>query len=109
MGRPVLEAVSVMDTESEVSYASGPKSIKPTVKVVWRGGKKVMCTCNQLLLLACSFLIHYQQCFRWMRKIFCTCKRNTIGSNKLKRQMRRLCDSTFKMLLLTLRHVFTST
>ena len=43
-GRPVLEPVSAMDTESELSYASGPKSIKPTVKVVWRGGKKVMCT-----------------------------------------------------------------
>ena len=45
--RPVLEPVSAMGTESELSYASGPKSIKPTVKVVWRGGKKVMCTCQQ--------------------------------------------------------------
>lgn len=44
--RPVLEAVSVLDTESELSYASGPKSVKPTVKVVWRGGKKVIRTCN---------------------------------------------------------------
>lgn len=30
-----------MDTESQLSYASGPKSIKPTVKVAWKGGKKV--------------------------------------------------------------------
>lgn len=43
-GRPVLKAVSVVDTESELSYASGPKTVKPTVKVVWRGGKKVIST-----------------------------------------------------------------
>ncbi|KAL3139703.1 hypothetical protein ABBQ38_004013 [Trebouxia sp. C0009 RCD-2024] len=42
-GGPVLRQVSMMDndTESQLSYASGPKSIKPTVKVAWRGGKKV--------------------------------------------------------------------
>lgn len=42
-GGPVLGALSVMDTdtESQLSYASGPKSIKPTVKVAWKGGKKV--------------------------------------------------------------------
>ena len=33
--------VSDTETESQVSYASGPKSIKPTVKAAWKGGKKV--------------------------------------------------------------------
>ena len=40
---PVLASLSIVDTdtESQVSYASGPKSIRPTVKVAWKGGKKV--------------------------------------------------------------------
>lgn len=54
-GRPVLEAVSVVDTESELSYASGPKSVKPTVKVVWRGGKKVIRTCKTFCFLLAVF------------------------------------------------------
>ncbi|KAL0055976.1 hypothetical protein WJX82_006293 [Trebouxia sp. C0006] len=40
---PVLASLSIVDTdtESQLSYASGPKSIRPTVKVAWKGGKKV--------------------------------------------------------------------
>ena len=40
---PVLASLSIVDTdtESQLSYASGPKSIGPTVKVAWKGGKKV--------------------------------------------------------------------
>ena len=39
----VLASLSIVDTdtESQLSYASGPKSIRPTVKVAWKGGKKV--------------------------------------------------------------------
>ena len=53
---PILGPVSVMDTdtESQLSYASGPKSIKPTVKVAWRGGKKVIAAaCENCLTAAC--------------------------------------------------------
>ena len=41
---PGARNVSDTETESQVSYASGPKSIKPTVKAAWKGGKKVNAT-----------------------------------------------------------------
>ena len=44
----VLASGADTDTDSQLSYASGAKSIKPVVKVVWKGGKKVTqsCTCG---------------------------------------------------------------
>ena len=37
----VLASAADTDTESQLSYASGARSIKPVVKVAWKGGKKV--------------------------------------------------------------------
>lgn len=50
----VLVSGADTDTDSQLSYASGAKSIKPVVKVAWKGGKKVRqsCTCGTQL---CSF------------------------------------------------------
>lgn len=60
-GGLVLGALSVMDTdtESQLSYASGPKSIKPTVKVAWKGGKKVKRF--TMACLSCTF--------KWIRRL----------------------------------------
>ena len=36
-----LASVVDTDTESQLSYASGAKSVKPVIKAAWKGGNKV--------------------------------------------------------------------
>lgn len=60
------------------------------------------------LIVACSVQIQRDRCCRWMRKISCTCKRNTTDLNKLKRQMRGQCDSRCNAAATPLPYAFIS-